>query len=182
MKPESMQGLPQQSDQLVDDKAAIAQASLSAQQIAEAVRDAMSARDRVFQAMDMRVTLIAPGAATLTMTVRGDMLNGHATCHGGLITTLADTAFAYACNSRNALTVASGISVELLLPAFEGDVLSASCREQHCGGRMGVYDCEVHNQRGQRIALFRGNSYAMKGRAVVEGLPLPAVTARSAKH
>lgn len=151
-----------------------AAAEADPQRIAEAVRDAMTARDNVYQALGMRVVHIAPGAATLTMTVRADMLNGHAICHGGMITTLADTAFAYACNAGNALTVASSISIDLLQPAHEGDVLSADCREQHAGGRMGLYDCEVTDQRGRRIALFRGHSYALKGRAVVDGLPMPS--------
>ncbi len=131
----------------------------------------MTARDNVYQSLGMQVRQVAPGSATLTMLVRSDMLNGHAICHGGLITTLADTAFAYACNSRNALTVASSIAVDLLLPAHEGDLLSAHCHQQHGGGRMGIYDCEVTDQRGRRIALFRGHSYAMKGRTVIDELP-----------
>ncbi len=153
------------------DSAAPLPSDAQAQQTAEAVRDAMTARDKVFQAMGMQVIQVAPGSATLTMTVRADMLNGHAICHGGLITTLADTAFAYACNSRNALTVASSITIDLLQPAHEGDRLSAHCRQQHGGGRMGIYDCEVTDQNGRRIALFRGHSYAMKGRTVIDALP-----------
>ncbi len=146
----------------------------SAQLIAEAVRDVMTVRDRVYQTMGMSVSRIAPGSATLSMTVRTDMLNGHDSCHGGLIATLADTAFAYACNSRNVTTVASSFSIDLLLPAHGGDQLHASCHELHGGGRMGVYDCEVLNQNGQRIAVFRGHSYSIKGRAVVDSLPMPA--------
>lgn len=144
------------------------------QAIAEAVRDALWARDRASQMMGMAVIAIAPGAATLTMPVRADMLNGHATCHGGLITTLADSAFAFACNAYNELTVASGITIDIVAPAHEGDLLTARCTEQHRTGRTGVYDCEVHNQRGERVALFRGHSYTLKGKPVVEGLPLPA--------
>ena len=144
------------------------------QAIAEAVRDAMWARDRATQMMGMACEAVGPGSATLTMTVRGDMINGHGSCHGGLITTLADSAFAFACNSYNELTVASGISIDIVAPAREGDRLSARCVERHRTGRTGVYDCEVHNHRGERIALFRGHSYTMKGTPVVEGLPLPA--------
>lgn len=144
------------------------------QAIAEAVRDALWARDRASQMMGMAVIAIAPGAATLTMPVRADMLNGHATCHGGLITTLADSAFAFACNAYNELTVASGITIDIVAPAHEGDLLTARCTEQHRTGRTGVYDCEVHNQHGERVALFRGHSYTLKGKPVVEGLPLPA--------
>ncbi len=144
------------------------------QAIAEAVRDAMWASDRASRMMGMAVTEVAPGRATLTMTVRADMLNGHGSCHGGLISTLADSAFAFACNSHNELSVASGFQVSLVAPAREGDLLTATCTEQHKAGRTGVYDCEVSNQRGERIALFRGQSYTAKGRAVVDTMPLPA--------
>lgn len=149
-------------------------AAPSPQAIAEAVRDAMWARDRASQMMGMAITAIAPGAATLTMVVRGEMLNGHGSCHGGLITTLADSAFAFACNAYNELTVASGISIDIVAPAHEGDLLTARCSEQHRSGRTGVYDCEVHNQHGDRVALFRGHSYTLKGKPVVDDLPLPA--------
>jgi acyl-CoA thioesterase len=101
------------------------------------------------------------------MTVRRDMLNGHQTCHGGMIATLADSAFAFACNSYNELTVASGFSVDLLAPAREGDVLTATASEMSKAGRTGVYDVEVRNQRGERIAIFRGRSYTLKGKPVV---------------
>ncbi|GAP34738.1 phenylacetic acid degradation protein PaaD [Piscinibacter sakaiensis] len=148
------------------------------QAIADAVRDAMWPRDRASQALGMAVSAIGPGTATLTMTVRADMLNGHGSCHGGLITALADSCFAFACNAANELTVASGFSVDIVAPAFEGDRLTAIGRERHRSNRTGVYDVEVSNQHGRRIALFRGQSYAMKGRAVVEGLPLPAAPAR----
>jgi acyl-CoA thioesterase len=144
-----------------------------AQAIAEAVRDAMWASDRATRMMGMAVIAVGPGRATLTMTVREDMLNGHGSCHGGMISTLADSAFAFACNSYNELTVASGFAVDLVAPALEGDLLTATCSEQHKAGRTGVYDCEVHNQRGQRIALFRGHAYTMKGKPVVAELPLP---------
>lgn len=143
------------------------------QAIAEAVRDAMLANDRATRMMGIAVTAVGPGTATLTMTVRGDMLNGHGSCHGGMVTTLADSAFAFACNAYNELTVASGISIDLVAPALEGDLLTATCHEQHKAGRTGVYDCEVHNQRGERIALFRGHAYTVKGKPVVPHLPLP---------
>jgi acyl-CoA thioesterase len=103
----------------------------------------------------------------IRMTVRQDMLNGHAICHGGLITTLADSTFAFACNSYNELTVASGFTVDLLAPGRLGDVLTASGREVSKSGRTGVYDIEVHNQRGERIAVFRGRSYTMRGKPVL---------------
>jgi acyl-CoA thioesterase len=148
--------------------------SVSPQAIADAVRDAMWANDRASRGLGMVVQAVGPGSATLTMTVRSDMLNGHDSCHGGFITTLADSAFAFACNAYNELTVASGFTVDIVAPAFEGDVLIAVASEVSKAGRTGVYDIEVHNQHGRRVALFRGRSYTMKGRAVVAGLPLPA--------
>lgn len=138
------------------------------QQLAEAVRDAMWANDRASKALGMHILAIAPGQATLQMTVRNDMLNGHDICHGGLITTLADSAFAFACNARNEMTVASGFNVDIVAAARQGDVLTARAVEMNKAGRTGVYDIEVTNQRGERIALFRGRSYSIKGKAVIE--------------
>ncbi len=146
---------------------------LDAQAIADAVAAALWARDRASQALGMQLVAVTPSSATLTMAVRGDMLNGHGSCHGGLITTLADSAFAFACNACNELTVASGIAIDIVAPAHEGDLLTAHCHQQQRGGRTGLFDCEVHNQRGERVALFRGHSYTMKGRPVVDSLPLP---------
>jgi acyl-CoA thioesterase len=142
---------------------------MTPQQTAERVRDGMYASDRASKALGMTVTEIAPGRAVLTMPVRDDMLNGHDICHGGLITTLADSAFAFACNSYDELSVASGFSVDLVAPARRGDVLTARCVEVSKGGRTGVYDAEVTNQRGERIAMFRGRSYTMKGKPAVAG-------------
>lgn len=142
------------------------------QQVAEATRDAMMRGDRASRMMGIEVVAIGPGSATLTMTVREDMLNGHDICHGGFITTLADSAFAFACNAYNELTVASGFDVNLLTAGKRGDVLTATAREVSKAGRTGVYDIEVHNQRGQQLAAFRGRSYTMKGKPLVEGLPM----------
>jgi len=139
----------------------------SAQQTAERVRDAMWADDHACQALGMRVTAVSPGAATVEMAVRRDMLNGHEICHGGLIATLADSAFAYACNAYDELTVASGFAIDLIAPARLGDTLSARCTEVSKAGRTGVYDTEVVNQRGERIAVFRGRSFTMKGKPVI---------------
>jgi acyl-CoA thioesterase len=142
------------------------------QQVAEAARDAMWANDRASQALGIQVLAVGPGSATLTMTVRTDMLNGHDTCHGGLLTTLADSAFAFACNAYNEITVAAGFDVNFLAAARQGDVLTATARELSKAGRTGVYDIVVTNQRGDSIAVFRGRSYTAKGRAVVAGLPV----------
>ena len=140
---------------------------VEAQALAERVRDGMYAKDAVAYALGMLVTDIAPGHASVQMTVRPDMLNGFGLCQGGLIATLADMAFAYACNSGNQLTVASGFDVDLLASARQGDVLTAAAHVASQGSRMGVYDVAVHNQGGERIALFRGRSYRLTGKQVV---------------
>ena len=137
------------------------------QQLAEQVRDAMWVGDHATKMLGMRCVAVGPGTATFEMTVRTGMLNGHAICHGGLITTLADSTFAFACNSYNELTVASGFTVDLLAPGRLGDVLTARATEVSKAGRTGVYDIEVHNQRGERIAVFRGRSYTMRGKPVI---------------
>jgi len=137
-----------------------------AQALAERVAAGMYARDRASQAMGMQIGAIGPGYAELTMAVRADMLNGHAICHGGFIFTLADSAFAFACNSYNLTTVASGCAIDFVAPAREGDVLAAMARERSVSGRTGVYDIEVTNQRGETVAYFRGKSYRIKGHVI----------------
>jgi acyl-CoA thioesterase len=137
------------------------------QTVAERVRDAMWANDRAAKALGIEVLAVGPGTAVLTMTVRDDMLNGHDICHGGLIATLADTAFAYGCNAYDEVTVASGFSVDLIAPGRLGDLLTARCAELSKAGRTGVHDIEVTNQHGSRVAVFRGRSYTMKGRPVI---------------
>ena len=139
----------------------------SPQQIAELVRDAMLAGDHATKMLGMRIVEVAPGRAVIEMVVRQDMLNGHAICHGGLIATLADSTFAFACNAYNELSVASGFSIDLVAPAHLGDLLTARCHEVSKSGRTGVYDTEVLNQRGERVAVFRGRSYTMRGKPVV---------------
>lgn len=141
---------------------------MDAQAIAEKVRDVMLADDAASRALGMQVTEVAPGRAVVTMTVRVDMLNGFAICHGGLIATLADSAFAFACNSRNALTVASGFGIDILKSARLGDVLTATAAETSLAGRTGLYDITVKNQAGELIAMFRGRSYRLADRKVFE--------------
>ena len=141
----------------------------AAQALADEVGRVMWSRDNATQALGMALTRIAPGTATITMTVRPDMVNGHHICHGGLIFTLADSAFAYACNSYNLNTVASACHIDFLAPAREGDVLEASATERSASGRTGVYDIEVKVQGGKTVALFRGKSYRIKGE-VIAGL------------
>jgi len=137
-----------------------------AQALAERVAASMWPRDTASQALGMHIVRVAPGRAELAMPVRADMLNGHAICHGGFIFTLADSAFAYACNSYNLITVASGCGIDFIAPAREGDVLTAVGHERSASGRTGIYDIEVVNQRGEKIAFFRGKSYRIKGHVI----------------
>lgn len=139
------------------------------QEVAEYVRDGMLANDRATLALGMRILEIGPGSATLSMAVREDMLNGHDICHGGFMATLADSSFAFACNSYNELTVASGFAVDFLAPARLGDVLTARCTEVSKTGRTGVYDVELRNQRDERVAVFRGRSHTIRGKPAVAG-------------
>lgn len=140
-----------------------------AQQLADSVAQAMWSRDNATQALGMVIVSVSPGQATLAMTVRPDMVNGHHICHGGLIFTLADSAFAYACNSYNQNTVASACSIDFLAPATEGDVLEAECVERALTRRTGVYDTTVRIRGGKTVALFRGKSARISGE-VMAGL------------
>lgn len=140
-----------------------------AQALAVATSAAMYERDEATKSLGMQILGIGPGYARLSMSIRRDMLNGHKTCHGGFIFALADSAFAFSCNSYNLNTVAAGCSIEYLAPGREGDVLTAEAVEQARAGKSGVYDVTVTNQSGERIALFRGKSHQIKGE-VLEGL------------
>jgi acyl-CoA thioesterase len=145
-----------------------AAAAKDAHAIAEAVRQRMLRDDAATQALGMHVEAIGPGYARVSMTVRPDMLNGFRICHGGLLTTLADSAFAYGCNSYNEMTVASGIVVDFLASAHDGDRLVAECHEVSRTGRTGVYDIKVINQHGKAVMVMRGRSHTIKGRPVAE--------------
>lgn len=142
---------------------ATAPTARQAQALAERVAESMFARDRASQALGMRIVCVGPGHAELSMRVRPDMLNGHLICHGGFIFSLADSAFAFACNSYNLTTVAAGCTIEFVAPAREDDMLTAIAQERSASGRTGVYDIEVTNQEGAAIAFFRGKSYRIKG-------------------
>ena len=135
----------------------------AADALATATAENMYARDHATQALGIKIMSVHAGHATMQMTVRRDMLNGHQTCHGGFIFTLADSAFAFACNSYNNQAVAAGCSIEFLAPALEGDVLVASAAEKTRSGKTGIYDVAVNNQDGKTIALFRGKSHQIKG-------------------
>ncbi len=113
--------------------------------------------------LGMELLACEPGRAVMRMAVRALHLNGHQICHGGFIFTLADSTFAFACNSHNKNTVASGASIEFLRPSHEGDVLTCEGIEQTLQGRHGVYDMRVSNQRSEVVAMFRGKSAQIPG-------------------
>lgn len=145
-----------------------AQAAESAQQLAQASAEHMYRNDAATQALGIALLEVRPGYARMQMTVRADMLNGHRTCHGGYIFTLADSAFAFACNSYNLVTVAAGCAIEFLAPALEGEVLVAEAVEQSRGSKTGVYDVTVTNPAGRKVALMRGKSHVWKGSVLPE--------------
>ena len=122
----------------------------------------MWAEDRASQALDMQIVEVGPGRATLRMTVRADMVNGHDIGHGGLTFTLADSAFAFACNSHNRRTVAAGAEVRFRAPTRLGDVLTATAVERSRAGRDGVYDVSV-TREDLVVAEFTGRSREIGG-------------------
>ncbi|MCY1499116.1 Acyl-coenzyme A thioesterase PaaI [compost metagenome] len=139
--------------------------------LASACANAMFERDQASQRMGMRLLAVAPGSAQLGMSVREDMIQGHGTCHGGYLFALADSAFAFACNSYNDATVAIGCSIEYVAPARLGDTLTAQASELSRSGRTGNYDVRIENQHGQLIALFRGKSYKVRGTVLAQETP-----------
>ena|SRR5690606_21269071 len=141
-------------------------ADLTPQRTAEQSVRKLYEGDRASQALGMRVLDVAPGRARVAMTVRPDMVNGHKVCHGGLVFALADSAFAFACNSYNANTLAAAASIDFLAPAREGDELTAEAVELWRTRRSGLYDITVKNQRGECIARFRGRSHQVSGKIV----------------
>jgi acyl-CoA thioesterase len=132
-----------------------------AQELAQRTADLLLERDAMSRALGMKVVHIGPGRARLSMLVRADMVNGHGSCHGGVLFSLADSAFAFACNTYNAVTVAAGATIDFLAPARHGDELTAVANEVWRSRRSGVYDVSVINQRAECIALFRGRSHQL---------------------
>lgn len=136
---------------------------MDAQALAELAGKTMYERDPATQSLGIALAEIRPGYARMTMTVRADMLNGHQSCHGGYIFLLADSAFAFACNSHNFVTVGAGCTIDYVAPGRAGDVLCAEGVEQVIAGKTGVYDITVRNQDNKVIALFRGKSHRVAG-------------------
>jgi acyl-CoA thioesterase len=134
--------------------------------IARRAATAMYERDRASKTLGIEVIEVRPGFGKVAFTVREDMLNGHDVCHGGFLFTLADTAFAYACNSRNDINLALQCSISFASSARRDERLTATAQERALGGRTGTYDCEVLRDDGSVVALFRGTSYRVKGNVV----------------
>ena len=126
--------------------------------IAKRCAEVMYASDAASKALGIRVDVPEAGKAVASMTVRKDMVNGFDVCHGGIVFTLADTAFAFACNGYNNRTFAAAASIDFLRPARLGDELRAVAREDYRGSRTGFYTAEVRNQRDEVVAMFRGRS------------------------
>lgn len=142
---------------------------MPAADLARRVGESMFAGDVASKdTMGMELLHCAPGRATLRMVVQPRHLNGHKICHGGFIFTLADSTFAFACNSHNKIAVAAGCTIEFLKPAQLGDVLTCEGVEQTLQGRHGIYDMRVQNQRGEVVAMFRGKSAQLPGSVIPE--------------
>ncbi len=138
-------------------------------ELAARVGQTMFAADRASrETMGMELLSCTAGRAVMRMTVRELHLNGHQICHGGFIFALADSTFAFACNSHNQATVAASCSIEFLKPGQLGDVLTCEGVEQMLQGRHGIYDMKVSNQRGEIVAMFRGKSAAIQGKVIEE--------------
>lgn len=137
--------------------------SMSADGLARACADAMWANDKASKHMGMKIEAISAGSATLSMIVLDHMTNGHDICHGGYIFTLADSAFAFACNGYNQATVAQHCAITFLLPVKSGEKLTATAREIQKAGRGGIYDIRVTRDDGEAVAEFRGHSRTVKG-------------------
>ncbi len=130
--------------------------------IARQCGETMYAADAAARALDIRVEVTGAGCAEAELEIKPEMLNSHAVCHGGYLFTVADTAFAYACNSYNKITVAAAASIEFLRPAKVGDRIVATATERHRGGRTGIYDVVLNNQKGEEVAVFRGRSHSTR--------------------
>lgn len=130
-------------------------------QLAQACAEHMYADDLASQQLGIEIEVVAPGEVVARMAVREDMVNGHDACHGGYIFTLADTAFAFACNAYNQVSVAASASIDFISAARSGELLIARATEVHRGRRGGVYDVRVSGPDGRLVAEFRGRAAAL---------------------
>lgn len=149
---------------VVDESQSVA----AARQLAEACINNLYQRDVTAQGLGVEILQVAPGRAQLSMRVREDMLNGHRICHGGYSFTLADTAFAYACNSFNQNNLGVGAQIQYIAPGMPGDCLTATATELSRKGRSGIYDVVIKNQHGEELAFFRCTSRQVNGQVLEE--------------
>jgi len=143
---------------------------MTPQERAERSAAAMWAHDSASKWLGMTMDAVGPGTCTMSFEVEDHHLNGHYICHGGYIFTLADSAFAFACNSHNRFAVAQQNQITFLAPGRKGERLVAVAREVSLSGRSGVYDVEVTGADGRQVALFRGLSRIIKGQHFEEDL------------
>jgi acyl-CoA thioesterase len=136
---------------------------MTPENIARSSAEALLAGDHATAALGITIEAVASGVAVLSMVVRPDMSNGHGTCHGGFIFALADSAFAFACNSYNQRCVAQHCTITYLAPARAGSKLTATARERQRLDRNGIYDVSVTDETNAIIAEFRGNSRTVPG-------------------
>ncbi|MBV8813605.1 MAG: hydroxyphenylacetyl-CoA thioesterase PaaI [Verrucomicrobia bacterium] len=134
--------------------------------LARQVAAVMLSRDAMSRSLGIAVVEVRPGYARVEMQIQPEMLNSHAICHGGVIFTFADSAFAFACNSHNRSTVASSASIDFISPAQLGEKIIAEATERTLTGRLGFYDVQVTESSGRLVALFRGRSYRISGESL----------------
>ncbi len=147
-------------------------AGLSVDELARACAESMYARDVASQSLGIQIEEVKAGFARVTMSIRDDMLNGYQICHGGFLFALADTAFAYACNSYNRLSLAQSCSIDFVRPGQAGEELYAQAEERSRQGRTGLYDITVSRADGEVLAHFRGRSYSIKGEVIADSARL----------
>ena len=138
----------------------------NSQEIAQEIATIFNEKRTLDRMMGMEFISIGPGSASMRMRITEDMVNVYGSTHGGTLFALADAVFAYACNSKNIVSVASGCSIEYLAPTFPGDILTATGEFQGGRGRQGIYDIMITNQNDQLIATFRGKSHATKDKVL----------------
>lgn len=141
---------------------------MSPDQLARACADSMWAADKVSQALGMVLADVAAGRAVVSMRVREDMCNGQGNCHGGMIFTLADSAFAFACNAYNQFTVAAHCNISFISAVEVDEMLTATAVERQRSGRSGIFDVAISRADGAVIAEFRGNSRTVKGQHLAD--------------
>jgi acyl-CoA thioesterase len=157
-------------------------ATRSAADIARMCAEAMWADDAASRGLGMRIVEIGPGTAALDMEVGPAMVNGHGLCHGGYIFTLADSAFAFACNSYDQRCVAQHCAITFVSPGRLGDRLIARCTERHRAGRSGIYDITVSTGDGRIVAEFRGHSRSIEGRLLDQPAARPHIPEDKGNH